>query len=293
MLLEKTTAENLIRELALGPWLGAEPVDLVQFTRITPGAAEVLAREWRGDESVESGTGDRSPGAPACFELDLSGLRSLDVESARALARWDPAPEVPDEAVCTLHLGGLRHSPPKVLAALAGWSVTAATASLWLGGFRKLGVARAAALGRWSGGNLVSNLYLGAVEELAADEAGALTSGWVATLSVGLRELTWETAVRLGQAGCQELILPRLERIEPPVLLALAGLTAEGELRPEYASAEFGRAEPLGLFLGGDVRAGLRDVTPELAGAFETVRQRGVKVRLARATERALRAFAG
>ena len=36
---------------------------------------------------------------------------------------------------------------PQVLAVLARWSVTAATASLWLGGFRKLGRARAEALG--------------------------------------------------------------------------------------------------------------------------------------------------
>lgn len=293
MLLEHTTAEKLINQIALGPWSSAEPVDLVQYTRITPEAAWLLAREYRGEESPGSGPETARPGAPAHFELDLSGLRSLDVASARALACWNPGAKVPDEATCTLNLSGLRHSPPQVLAVLARWSVTAATASLWLGGFRKLGRARAEALGRWNGGNLVSNLYLGAVEALEPEEAEALTAGWVGTLALGLREITLESAVRLGQAGCQWLILPRLERIEPPVLLALAGLTPEGELRPEYASPEFGRAEPLELFLGGDRRSGLRDVTRELAGVIDTVRQLGVKVNLPRATLRELRAWSG
>lgn len=291
MLLDHTTAEKLIHQIAQGPWAEGDPVDLVQYTRITPEAAALLAREYRGDEGLQNAPDDHPAGATTNFELDLSGLRSLDVASARALARWNPRADVPDEATCTLNLSGLRHSPPPVLGALAGWSVGAATASLWLEGFRKLGVARAAALGCWNGGNLVSDLYLGSLEALGPDEAGVLTARCVGTLALGVRELTLETAVLLGQAGCQRIFLSRLERIDPPVLLALAGRTREGELRPEYASPEFVRAEPLELSLACSQRAALRDVTRELAEVIEMVRQWGVKVRLARATERELRAL--
>ena len=289
MKLDLICAEKIIAKQATSDRAEDRASNLRNFTEITPDAAALLARYFCYAEKDQVESSVLGSNHVDLYELDLRGLKDLDLHSAIELAKWNPLLSNPDDSICTLNLNGLSHPAPDVLTALANWRVSASTAQLSLNGMPKLDELSAKAVGKWKGGNLFSQLNLSGVMDLNADIASALcaTGNHGGGITLGLSILSKETATVLGKAGFGLIAIPKLERIDAPSLHSLAGLTSEGELHLNLNvhCEQDSRVLELGL---GDPKVELQGLTPALLDAIDSLQQIGVELRISLATSRKL-----
>jgi len=137
-----------------------------EYTSITPDAARILAAGYKHTTLQPDPMGN-----PTFTEVDfdLSGLSSLDAESAKALAGWGQ-----EAGACfmSLNLGGLAQLTPEIATALASWKpkfeIYDGLCSLILDGVASASVEALHALAKWAPACISTTLSLNGLKTLEA-----------------------------------------------------------------------------------------------------------------------------
>ena len=190
--------------LGFAPAIADElPEDTNKIESLTPEQAQKLAREFPGMKvDIEV----KGAGVLSKFGLPLSGLKSLDAETAKELAGYGKA---------LLVLNGLTKLDAETAKALAGFNGK----YLPLIGLTTLDAATARGLAEFKG----DVLYLNGLTTLDAATAKALTEFKGRDLSLnGLATLDADTAKALAGFGGQHLSLKGMTAIDADTAKALA-----------------------------------------------------------------------
>lgn len=190
------------------------PEDTNKIESLTPEQARKLAKEFPGVTVEFEIKGFGKPRVPDC--LPLNGLKSLDAETARALAGYGKGPLV---------LSGLTTLDDDTAKALAGFK----SDSLGFSGLTTLDVCTAKALAEFKG-----QLHLNGLTTFDPDTFKALTElkGDLLPLN-GLTTLSAETAKALAAAEKWDGRLLRINALDSPdaVAVAQALATRKGPLK--------------------------------------------------------------
>jgi hypothetical protein len=277
-----------------------------EYTSITPDAARILA------DGYKHTTLQPDPMGELTFteaELDLSGLTTLDVESAKALAGWGQnggacfmslnlggltqlTPEIatalaswkPDfeiyDGLCSLILDGVTSASAEALEALAKWAPGCISTSLFLNGFKTLDLDQAKAISKWSGAGDVLQLSLHGLENVSKFVIQELAHWPGDQLGLGLRQLSPENAGILSGFKGTVMELPFLAVIDIATAKELFCTDVEDPQKknvPKWVEIDLGSEVEL-----------MAGITPEVADWITDMRVCGIEVQLSKQSELAV-----
>ena len=288
------------------------PKDTNKIESLTPEQAQKLAKEFLGTQAefkIESGFGFGWGKVPVSNCLPLNGLKSLDVETAKALVSYRKGP---------LLLNGLITLDVPTAKALAGFTGQ----RLFLAGLTTLDADIAKALAEFEGKALYLNglttlnadtarllaqfkaqwLYLDGLTTLDTNTAKAIAGfkgcKGVSGLSLdGLTTLDTETARALAGLKGREMSFNGLTMLDTATAKAIAGFKGAGLDLNGLTTLDAKTAEALSDFKGGGLRLdGLTtlnaDTAKALAGFWRTLYLNGLTT-LDTDTAKALAQFKG